>query len=82
MIGRERVKSGAGTGTRRRVGGASHADDTVDLSAGLSRAGIGVLMILAVVIGLWGLLCLASGLRVCGGVSALAAGWLHSVMGG
>ncbi len=82
MIGMEKVRSGSRAGTAGKERIYRHADDTVDLSAGLSRAGIGVLMILAVVIGLWGLLCLASGLRVCGGVSALAAGWLHSVMGG
>ncbi|GEM_PF-3371519 len=82
MIGREKVKSGAGTGTRRRVGLSCHTDDTVDLSAGVSGAGVGVLMILAAAIGLWGLLCLASGLKVCGGVSALAANWLASILGG
>ncbi len=65
-----------------RARGHGHADETVDLSEGVSRLGVGVLMVVAAVIGLWGLLCLASGVRACGGVSALAANWLSSVLGG
>ena len=66
----------------KRVRALGNNDDTVDLPEGVSRVGAGVLMVLAALIGVWGILCLASGIRVCGGVSALAAKWLASILGG
>ncbi len=81
MIRVRNVTSGSRRAGRSFATG-RHADDSVELSEEISRVGVRVFMVLATLIGLWGLLCLASGLKLCGGVSALAADWLSCVLGG
>lgn len=47
---------------------------------GTSQAGIGILIALAALIGVWGLACLAGGIAN-GGVVELLRGWVNAVSG-
>lgn len=48
--------------TRERVEALENSVETVDLELGNSRLGLGVIMIMAAFVGVWGVACLIGGL--------------------
>jgi hypothetical protein len=51
------------------------------LTVGISQVGLGMIMSLAGLIGIWGIACLISGIAQSGGVMTLARSWLAAVTG-
>jgi len=49
--------------------------------AGAAQAGIGIITVMAALVGLWGLACLAGGIMAAGGPVELARAWLGAVIG-
>lgn len=46
-----------------------------------SEVGMGVIMVLAALIGIWGIACLIGGIANCGGITELVSGWISAVTG-
>ena len=55
--------------------------DQAAIGEGISQAGVGVILALASLIGVWGLACLIGGMSSMGGVMELGRGWLTAVTG-
>jgi len=49
--------------------------------AGAAQAGIGIITVIAALVGLWSLACLVGGIKAAGGPVALASAWLGAVTG-
>lgn len=67
------------TGIEKKVAGIG-ALDREAMVEGTSQAGLGILIALATLVGLWGLGCLVSGMAG-SGVTALFQGWLSAITG-
>lgn len=52
------------------------------VATGLSQAGLIIIAVLAGLIGIWGLVCMVSGLAQSNGVSALIRAYVRAVTGG
>ncbi|MCL7487968.1 MAG: hypothetical protein M8357_07330 [Desulfobulbaceae bacterium] len=67
---------------RSRLGGLRLDVATTDkMGRDASEVGIGVIMVLAALIGIWGIACLFGGIIQSGGVSELINGYLAAVTG-
>ncbi|MDG4476092.1 hypothetical protein [Thiovibrio frasassiensis] len=55
--------------------------DQAAIGEGVSQAGVGVILALATLIGLWGIACLIGGMSSMGGIMELGRGWLTAVTG-
>jgi len=55
--------------------------DQAAIGEGISQAGVGVILALASLIGIWGLACLIGGMSTMGGVMEMGRGWLSAVTG-
>lgn len=55
--------------------------DQAAIGEGVSQAGVGVILALATLIGLWGIACLIGGMSTMGGIMELGRGWLTAVTG-
>jgi len=55
--------------------------DQAAIGEGISQAGVGVILVLATLIGIWGIACLIGGMSTMGGVMELGRGWLTAVTG-
>ena len=55
--------------------------DQEAISEGVSQVGIGIIMVLAALIGLWGIGCLVGGVSASNGVVELMRNWLGAVSG-
>jgi len=55
--------------------------DQAAIGEGISQAGVGVILALASLIGIWGLACLVGGMSTMGGVIEMGRGWLTAVTG-
>lgn len=51
------------------------------MAAGISQVGIGVIVTLAALIGIWGVACLFGGINQDGNLMEMARGWLTAVTG-
>lgn len=71
----------AGTKTEQEHPAFEVSSHRADMGDDMNLAGITVVIILASLIGLWGLSCLASGLLKGGGILGLGAGWISAVFG-
>ncbi|OQX20680.1 MAG: hypothetical protein BWK76_00525 [Desulfobulbaceae bacterium A2] len=49
--------------------------------AGAAQAGVGIIIIMSALVGLWGLACLVGGIMAAGGPGALARAWLSAISG-
>jgi len=58
----------------------TRVDLVENTSVGISQVWLGVIIFMAAIIGVWGFICLASGL-VEGGISGLVKGWLAALNG-
>jgi len=57
------------------------AVDQAAIGEGVSQAGVGVILTLAAMIGIWGIACLVGGMARMGGVVELARAWMTAVTG-
>ena len=55
--------------------------DQAAIGEGISQAGVGVILTLAIVIGVWGIACLVGGMISMGGVIEMGRNWLTAVTG-
>lgn len=55
--------------------------DQEAIGEGISQAGVGVILALATLIGIWGIACLIGGVSTMGGVMELCRSWLTAVTG-
>lgn len=55
--------------------------DQAAIGEGISQAGVAVILILATLIGVWGLACLIGGMSTMGGIMELGRSWLAAVTG-
>jgi hypothetical protein len=55
--------------------------DQAAIGEGVSQAGVGVILSLATLIGVWGIACLISGMSSMGGIMELGRGWLAAITG-
>ncbi len=55
--------------------------DQEAIGEGISQAGVGVILTLATLIGVWGIACLVGGMISMGGVLEMGRNWLTAVTG-
>jgi hypothetical protein len=55
--------------------------DQEAIGQGISQAGVGVILTLAIVIGVWGIACLVGGMISMGGIIEMGRNWLTAVTG-
>jgi len=55
--------------------------DQAAIGEGISQAGVGVILTLATLIGVWGIACLIGGISSMGGVMELGRNWFAAVTG-
>jgi hypothetical protein len=55
--------------------------DQAAIGEGISQAGVGVILTLATLIGVWGIACLIGGISSMGGVMELGRSWFAAVTG-
>lgn len=68
---------------RSKMGGLGLEITTVDkMGRDAAEVGVGVIMVLAALIGIWGIACLFGGIAQSGGVAELINGYLSAVTGG
>lgn len=67
------------TGIEKRGAGIGELDREA-MVEGTSQAGLGILMVLATLVGAWGIACLASGMAN-GGLMHLLRGWVTAISG-
>lgn len=65
-----------------KVGSAGLDITSIDkLTRDVSEVGMGVIMVLAALIGIWGVACLVGGIMNNGGISELLSGYISAVTG-
>ncbi|MEW6221107.1 MAG: hypothetical protein AB1634_16455 [Thermodesulfobacteriota bacterium] len=67
--------------TENRIGRMAHEVEMGRLEAGLSRSGVGVIITMSALVGVWGVLCLVGGLGSADGLRALGRGLLTALTG-
>ncbi len=55
--------------------------DQEAIGEGISQAGVGVILVLATLIGVWGIACLVGGMISMGGIIEMGRNWLTAVTG-
>lgn len=68
--------------TRRMSGLGLDASTAAKMGRDATEVGIGVISILAALIGIWGLACLFGGIVQSGGIAELVNGFISAVTGG
>lgn len=69
--------------SKSRLGGLRLDDATVNkMGRDAAEVGVGVITILAALIGIWGIACLIGGIAHTGGIGELISGYLSAVTGG
>jgi len=67
---------------KERTGSAGLEITSIDkITRDASEVGMGVIMVMAALIGIWGIACLIGGIANSGGIADLANGWLAAVTG-
>lgn len=69
--------------SRSRLGGLRLDDAAINrMGRDAAEVGVGVITILAALIGIWGIACLIGGIAQSGGIGELVSGYLSAVTGG
>jgi hypothetical protein len=63
------------------IGGYEETSETVSYELSNSRLGLGVIMAMAGLVGIWGVTCIVNGLATAGSISEISRGLITAVTG-